>query len=86
MTYQVWKYKLKCPGQTILEIPMRHHLRAVQMQQGELCLWAEVALDVPQIPVTFEVIGTGWDVPERGFWVGTVQAGAYVWHVYREVS
>lgn len=55
---------------------------AVQMQSGVPCLWAEVDPDSRIVEHEFEVVGTGWRVPDDGIHVGSWQGGSYVWHLY----
>lgn len=66
---------------------------SVQMQGGSLCLWAEVMADNPEEDREFQVFGTGEEIPlnanDEGFnfgWQGTVQDGAFVWHVYERYT
>lgn len=55
---------------------------AVQMQDGVPCLWAEVDPDSPIYLHRFDVVGTGWHVPDGSVYVGSWQDGSYVWHLY----
>ncbi len=77
-------------------IPVEQGATSVAMRQGavirfagvqredEICLWAQVPDGDPELLEVrnFAVIGTGWDVPDPGIYIGTVFDGIFVWHVY----
>lgn len=55
--------------------------------QGEnlvprICLWAYIDPGAETQPRTFRVFGTGHDLPTKHEYVGTVQMGSYVWHIF----
>jgi len=54
----------------------------VAEQHGEPTLWLETDPYEVQETREFQVIGTGWQVPEQTAYVGTAHCGAFVWHVY----
>lgn len=86
----VWKFTLE-PG---------HEVQAIKMPEGavpltareqgkEVCLWAEVDPRAHNVTRYFEVIGTGWQVPERNRkYLGTahLEGGALVFHVFEVTS
>ena len=66
-----------------VSMPVGAGVIAAQMQHRALCLWAEVDPEKPMERRPFMVIGTGHTpVPEYGVYIGTVQDGNFVWHVY----
>jgi len=84
MSASLLKYRISV-GQEQVVVAMRNGaiIRAVGVQRpSEICLWAEVPDDTPVITRTFRVIGTGWDVPDPGIYLGTVFDAPLVWHVY----
>lgn len=56
---------------------------SVQIQGGEVTMWAEVDTGEPIQAIAVSIAGSGHDVPDGEF-LGTVQDGVYVWHVYVE--
>lgn len=49
-------------------------------------LWAEVDPNADRAWTTFWLVGTGFDVPPGVVrYVGTVQTGSFVWHLYEEI-
>lgn len=51
-----------------------------QLQGDRVTVWYEVGDDSDLWEIY--LVGTGWPVPEGATYIGTVQQGAYVWHVY----
>jgi hypothetical protein len=50
---------------------------------GELCCWALVDPSEEMKPKRFFVVGTGHPVPADAYiWIGTVQQGRFMWHVF----
>jgi hypothetical protein len=88
MRRQIWKYPLP-KGLNLLEMPEKAIPRSVQIQGGQLCLWAEVQTNQPLEKRRFIVIGTGHPFPpvetRPDIYIGTVQDGALVWHIYESV-
>ena len=76
------KYSLNIGKETIMQLPAGSTARYVGTQNGLLYVWIELGHTFP-IPYTFDVIGTGWDVPIYNHYVGTTQIGGFVWHVYQ---
>ena len=55
----------------------------VQMQHGVLVLWALVDPLQPKEQRTINIFGTGGPAPDTGVYIGTVQDGGMVWHVFQ---
>lgn len=74
-------------GKVKIEMPMPLRPMKVGLDpQGNLCLWAMIDNETRPEPHFFFVCGTGWDIPIKAIdngqiWIGTVNAGSYVWHV-----
>jgi len=89
MNGRIFKYKISSSTSLQTEVPMREDaaIRAVGMQGHEICVWAETPSGDPfTVTRTFRVIGTGFDVPDPGAYIGTVFDGPFVWHVYEVTS
>lgn len=87
MSTRMFKYQL--PGafdEETVDLLMREKavIRAIGMQGHEVVVWAETPVDGDPFTVTrrFRVIGTGFDVPDSGTYIGTAFDGPYVWHLY----
>jgi hypothetical protein len=56
-----------------------------QLQREVLTIWALCDFDAPKEDRTFVVYGTGETIQEPpGDYIGTVQDGSFVWHVFEE--
>ena len=61
-------------------------------QGNEICLWAEVGPDRPLEMRSFEIFGTGHDIPvDTGvdrMYIGTASlySGALIFHVYERIN
>lgn len=85
MSYrQIFKYPLVIGNQNI-RIHADHKPLCVQMQNDQLCLWAEVDPEQALAWKHVLIVGTGHPFHPQGFdYVGTVQDGPFVWHCYME--
>lgn len=79
---KIYKYQLEI-GSNVLSVPVgMFKPLCVQMQNGCMTLWAEVADDRIST-VTIQVFGTGWEIPDDLRYIGTVQySDGTVWHAY----
>ena len=79
---RIYKYSLKLQEIQSINAPVTKVL-CVQMQHGELVLWAEVDTDKASKELLVVIVGTGHEIPENaGQYLSTVQDGSYVWHIY----
>ena len=93
MSEVIWKYKLDS-WQKIetIKMPSGAEILTVQEQDGHPTIWAKVEPDNEEEGRVFHIIGTGWESGEdcKEFsklkYIGTVQCGAYVWHIHGEVN
>jgi hypothetical protein len=64
-------------------IPLGSRVLSVGMQGQNLCMWIECNPAQPLYAVSVFVVGTGGTLPSEAInYVGTVQNGPLVWHVY----
>lgn len=83
---KVFKYPLEVRS-NVITVPFGAQILSVGQQNGQLCLWALVETEAREVQIEITVVGTGWDIKGRlsdfvGGFLGTVQAGAFVWHVF----
>lgn len=82
---RVWKFPLKITDIQNVMMPEGARVLTVQMQHGELCMWALVNPDAPKQRREIEVIGTGNPMPDAvRRYIGTAQqlGGQLIWHVF----
>ena len=84
---KVWKYLIPIQDKFTLLMPVGARPLTFQVQGGPT-MWALVDPDAEQQTREFAVVGTGHaDTPESGNYIGTIQHGAFVWHLFeRECS
>ena len=75
-----------------MSIPEGATILTAHEQRNEICIWAEVCPTAPLEARTFEVFGTGHDMPidmgiERRY-IGTaiINGGSYIFHVYERLD
>ena len=81
----IWKFPLNRQYQKI-KAPIERFL-AVQKQGDTICVWAVVDPEKEDSSFGLFIIGTGWplkELAEIGNYIGTVQDGIYVWHIFSE--
>lgn len=78
----VYKYPLEITDEQELEIPAGAKILSVQFQGGQLCLWAEVNPKHEMVRLIIDIEGTGHPLHPKRKYIGTVQQGPFVWHVY----
>lgn len=83
----IYKYILPLlGGPQQIKLPQLHNILAIQVQNREICMWAEVDTDSPLGVWRYEIIGTGWEIKYQGYdreYLETVQVGSFVWHIYQ---
>lgn len=83
----VHKYKLNFTRHQLLQLPDFFSLLDVQIQHGDIVLWALVDTEAPKSFRTFLIYGTGEPIDQAVLtYISTVQmaGGSYVWHVFIE--
>jgi hypothetical protein len=80
---KIFKYPLAIVHEQTIEMPKHSKILCVQMQGGVLCLWAAVNPDALMEKRIISIVGTGnpTSVNLDGY-IGTVQQGYYVWHIF----
>lgn len=83
MEKKIFKYPLALIGQQTVEMPTTAVLLSVQLQGLDICLWALVQPDLPKSKRVIMIYGTGEAINANDhIFIGTVQIGLYVWHVF----
>ena len=85
----IHKYTLEILTSQSVYMPVRAEILTVQVQHGQICLWA--MLPRPNEPISPRKIlmyGTGHAIQENGKYIGTIQLedGALVLHVFEGYS
>lgn len=81
----IYKYPLKLVEiQTIRASKQHFYPLSVQVQNNEICLWAEIETNGFQDdPYSILICGTGQQLPNMpSVFIGTVQKEMFVWHIY----
>jgi len=83
----IYKYPLVIADRQLVSMPVKSMVRAVMMQRGVLCLWAEVDPLSTVVSHAFYIVGTGHQLPDVPYlyYLGSVIDGSLVWHVYQEL-
>lgn len=81
---RIWKYPLEMSEVQYVEMPHGARILSAGLQGETICLWALVEPDnTPYRNMRIEIRGTGHPVNViASDFVGTVQIGVYVWHVF----
>lgn len=84
----IYKYPLDLTDSQKLSLPVTAKPRSVQLQGDQLCLWAEIYTEVDGLKsVVISIVGTGHPIPPGAVhYLGTVQQGQFVWHVYASAA
>lgn len=83
----IWKYPLEITDEQTIELPQRSEILSVQMQNGVPTIWALVDPKAPgpKVKQKIGIFGTGNPIDGVLFkqaFIGTVQQGSLVWHVF----
>lgn len=84
----IYKYPLTLTGRQVVALPARSTPISVGLQDRVICMWAIVPDGkLPKMDRSICIYGT-WhdmgDIVSPGQFLGTVQQGIYVWHVFDE--
>lgn len=83
-TATIWKYTVRQTDSQEIEMPAGAKILAVRMQGSVLTLWAMVDPSEPKESRTIQVYGTGHPAGSAGVYIGTVQHGPMVWHIFED--
>jgi hypothetical protein len=88
----MFKYRVSSNTSDQVDVLMREGavIRAVGIQGHDsshpaIFAWAETPGGDFTVTRRFRVIGTGFDIPNPGTYLGTVFDGPFVWHVYEVI-
>lgn len=82
---KIYKYPLDWEETQTIRIPAGFVPLALQPQGGVPTLWAKVDPDALPEAHTVRIFGTGAALPGcEGVYLGTIQAGAFVFHFFCE--
>ena len=80
--HTIYKYKLDLVQSQEIELPGNHKILSVQLQDGNLCLWAKIVESEPRL-YTFYIYGTGHPIPDGNLeYLDTVMINGLVWHIF----
>lgn len=82
---RIWKYKFPIQFDPIdAETPIDFYPLSLQMQGDLPCLWAKVNPDMPKALRRFQWIATGHEFDDEATrdYVGTIQVGLFVFHLF----
>lgn len=79
----IHKFKLSITDEQIIQTQGLGKMLCVQVQNDEICLWAEAFTTMNSYPRKISIIGTGNPMSNttRNY-IGTVQLSGFMWHVY----
>lgn len=86
---RVYKYPLQLGDWVTVVMPEGAEALCVQVQRGQLNLWARVTVGRPPVTHHFRIAGTGHDLGSNvGRHVGTFQldGGSLVFHVFEDAA
>lgn len=86
MKKSIWKYDLSIHAECEIEVPTGSEVLHFGIQNDSFRVWILVNPDANiKEKVRLVIRGTGWDfdASEMGEYKGTVQAGAFVWHLFQ---
>lgn len=83
---KIYKYELMMADEQTIELPKHSKILTVQIQNGNICLWALVFPQEVMQKYKVRIIGTGHPAGyvDADDYIGTVQQneGQLVWHVF----
>lgn len=84
METKIFKYTLQWSHSQNIKIPRVFRPLSVQLQRGEICLWALVDPEAELQDVDFFIVGTGHSASHVmvDYYVGTFQYGELVGHLF----
>lgn len=83
----IWKFPLVfTPNGQEIKMPKGAVILTAQVQSATMTLWAAVDPSEPEERRVIEILATGQLVEDRQrSYIGTVQVGSLVWHVFERV-
>lgn len=82
----IYKYPIDIVlGRQDLRIPHDRKFLAFQLQEEAPTVWYEVEEEGRYETVAHFIYGTGHDIQTKKKYLGTIQQGPFVWHLYTEI-
>lgn len=82
----IHKYTIENKAYQLIELPSGYEILSVQNQNEEITFWVLGNSNGNLVTVPIEIFGTGYYMEEafnyRRKFLGTVQLGSQVWHVF----
>jgi hypothetical protein len=80
----IWKFPVEVTDEQSVEMPIGAQALSVQVQGGQVCLWALVDIKAETEERLVQIFGTGHPVANEGTFVETfqMQGGALVFHAF----
>ncbi len=86
--YRIFKYVLDLEDEQTISVAEGAESLSVQLQNGKICVWAAHRDYTKELtePRKFYIVGTGnpFEVRKAKRFIGTVQQGDFVWHVFED--
>ncbi len=90
MNKTIWKFELKITDTQDVKMPSGTKILSVQNQNNKACLWGLLVPNGNNELRTIEIFGTGSIIPYDGgverVFIGTIQDGTLVWHVFERIN
>lgn len=86
----IWKFPLKMQGVQTLDIPEGAVILHIELQYGQVCVWALVNPKAKKTHRTFAMYGTGQlldvSAEEEHIFTFSQDEGSFIWHVFERVT
>jgi hypothetical protein len=84
---QIWKFPIGNEAQATIKMPIGASILRIAVQKDSgLCIWAFVDPELALEDRSFKLFGTGHNVPGNFAYVGTVDEGPFVWHLFERTT
>lgn len=80
----IWKFPLVLTDEQIITVPAGKQFLCAQVQNDVIALWARVETNAPLEGAAIRMYLGGQPIPDEDTlaYIGTVQLGIYVWHIF----
>lgn len=78
----IYKYPLVITDVQVVAMPSGAKVLSAMVQNGVLCLWAEIETESIEVAREVLIVGTGHPIRFDWPYVGSVIMSPFVWHVY----
>lgn len=78
----IWKFSLSGGVEPVITLPEGSEILRVAYQDYDICLWALVDTTKNLVKRTFKIFGTGMYFDGDCKYIGTVENGVLVWHIF----